>query len=717
MRAPLSAAVLWLAILLLWPFAAAAGRTVPVDFPERIEKEVAAGEIDRATADLYWLQAVKAPARLPERYRAPQGDGAGRAARAQAAAARGGPLTVRCATPILRAVQSRLEEMPPELRRAAEALLAPPAPGRAPAPRRAGKGVTHVLPNWIETENFSFEWGPDLTSAAGQAAVDADGDGLPDVVEQWATYFETAYAFARSLEFTHPVLEESLVSVYLGNSDPDATIDDIGGSFLGFTSGAPGELPYVVVQSDLRTDYVNDEGRAAEGSAWDRVEANVGGNMKIVAAHEFFHVLHFLYEPPAWNSQEDDWWLEAAATWFEDEVFDGVNQYYSLYEGPTGWAAQVERGLPVPRLLDDPTVDYETRAYGAAIFAKYVAEHGGGQASQRELFEHFQPQPGAPDGRRPLEGLDVYARERGYGGLAELFLGFAGANAGMDYEEGAHFGAVPVRKAALDADSAVDAVTGSDPPQGLPAPAYLGATYLRESGFAGGLKVELQGTAEPEPSTWGLALRVRRGAGYAVVLGALDADGAPALQVSSAGGIGEVSAAVSFLGVGATPAGYASRASSATPASTPLPAPVLESPVPLTGRGAGLGGLRLAWAPVPGAAGYVVRWRGAAEGTFSSRTVYGNPVNPTSRRVEVELRSLRAGGVYELRVLAYDGAGTAGQEAVWAGVSAGSAPSGVMAPVTVGARDVSFSGINVPERGGGSKGIGGVDCFLRALGR
>ncbi|MEW6486830.1 MAG: fibronectin type III domain-containing protein [Thermodesulfobacteriota bacterium] len=716
MRSLLGALLLALAALPAGPAYAAERLWATAAFPAAVQAAVAAGELDRAEADLYWLYAVKAPERLPDGYRAPAA--AARAARSPA----GGLalLELRCATPILRAVRSRLDQMPPAVRREAEALLQRPASGPRGALRRAGKSVTHVLPNWIETENFSFEWGPDLTAATGQAAVDADGNGLPDVVEQWASYFETAYALARELGFTHPILDQELVPVYLGNSDPDSAIDDIGGSFLGFTAGEPGELPYIVVQGDLRVDtWLNDEGSAAGGTAWDRVEANVRGTMKIVAAHEFFHVLHFLYEPPVWNSREDDWWLEATATWFEDEVFDGVNQYYSRFDGPTGWAGTVELGLPVPLLLDDPTVDYTIRAYGAVIFAKYLAEHGGGRASQRDLFDLIRAGPEAPPGRRPLEALDAYARTLGYDGLEELYLGFAAANAGMDYEEGAHFGfpggTVPVRKRSLDADSAADTLPDTDPARPLPVPAYLGATYLAEGGFSGGLRVGLRGTSEPGSSPWGLALRVRRAGGYAVVLGSLDPGGLPEAEVSSLGPGDEILAAVSFLGPAETPTGYATEVSGAAIPAFSLPAPVLAAPVALPGRGADRGGVRLAWAPVEGAAGYVLRWRSGPQEPLASRTLFGHPTDPQTGRVEVELRSLQAGGTYEVRVLAYGPTGAAGAEAVLPGVRAGGAPATGLAPVRVLAQDVSVPGINVPERSAGSKGIGGVECFLRAL--
>jgi hypothetical protein len=43
-------------------------------------------------------------------------------------------------------------------------------------------------------------------------------------------------------------------------------------------------------------------------------------SMKATAAHEFFHEVQFAYD-----FAEDAWWMEATATWMEEQVFDGAN--------------------------------------------------------------------------------------------------------------------------------------------------------------------------------------------------------------------------------------------------------------------------------------------------------------------------------------------------------------------------------------------------------
>ena len=43
-------------------------------------------------------------------------------------------------------------------------------------------------------------------------------------------------------------------------------------------------------------------------------------NIEVTAAHEYFHATQYAYD-----AFEDSWFLEATATWAEDEVYDGVN--------------------------------------------------------------------------------------------------------------------------------------------------------------------------------------------------------------------------------------------------------------------------------------------------------------------------------------------------------------------------------------------------------
>ncbi len=422
-----------------------AGVGVAPGFGARLSELVRSGHVTRPEADLYRLYAVKAPERLPADLRA--GDGP---ARYRVAA--GGPVEIlRCGTPTLRAARASLPDLPPALRAEAEELLGSADDGRA-ANRTAAQ-----LSNSFITDNFTFEWGPDLTDEDGSTPPrDDDADGVPDVVELWAGYFETSYAEEiGTMGYTHPSLAANRVTVYLGNSDPSTGVDNITEGTYAFTY-ADDPLSYIVVNNDLTFVPANDEGATGP--------AKIHGAMKITAAHELFHVVHFLYEPSAWQPTEDDWWFETSATWMEDEVFDGVNDYYQYY-GATGWTAFAADGLAVA--FGDP--HYTVRAYGGAIFAKYLSEHVDGRQSLLDVWAEIRPETSsAPGGRRILDALDAYAVQQGFGGgLGELFLGFAAANAVMDYEEGANYGSVAVDPGGVGTASFDDL-------------GYLGARYRSE---------------------------------------------------------------------------------------------------------------------------------------------------------------------------------------------------------------------------------------------
>ncbi|GAB6061842.1 hypothetical protein JCM30394_05710 [Deferrisoma palaeochoriense] len=462
------------------------------DLADRIDALVARGETSPDQAELYWLYAVRAPERLPAGLRtAPAGN---RAARAAAEASEQEPFALRCGTPVLRHVRARLGRLPPALRAEAVELLGRPAAGRGAAFRTAaGKTGAPALANPHVTEHFSIEWGPDLTNEDGSTPLRDDGplgpgdpatggNGIPDVVERWAAYFEAAYAAeVGEMGYTHPAVEANLIPVYIGNSDATTSLEDIGSRTYAFTWSDEG-IPYIVVNNDL--SFVPPNGEGTSGLA------KIHGAMKITAAHELFHVFHFLYEPQGvWNATEDDWWFECSSTWMEDEVFDDVNDYYQYFNqtgGRSGWADFLESGLPVDRGVGD--LEWVTRAYGSVIFAKYLSEHVGGRQAMFDVWDRIRF-----DGQRILDALDAFATANGFAGLPDLFLGFVGATAIMDYEEGANYGSVPLAGTSLESLNFF----------GL---GYLGARYEKET-LAAGVSTFAYDT--PTESGWGVATAYR----------------------------------------------------------------------------------------------------------------------------------------------------------------------------------------------------------------
>ncbi|WP_182379597.1 MXAN_6640 family putative metalloprotease [Nocardioides sp. WS12] len=81
-------------------------------------------------------------------------------------------------------------------------------------------------------------------------------------------------------------------------------------------------------------------------------------NLKVTAAHEYFHAVQFAYD-----ANEDGWFMEGTATWAEDELFNSINDNRSyLPYGPLGVPSQ-----PLDRWGN-------LAQYGSWIFFRYLGE-------------------------------------------------------------------------------------------------------------------------------------------------------------------------------------------------------------------------------------------------------------------------------------------------------------------------------------------------------
>jgi len=115
-------------------------------------------------------------------------------------------------------------------------------------------------------------------------------------------------------------------------------------------------------------------------------------NMQVTAAHEYFHAVQFGYD-----ISEDAWFMEATATWVEDEVFDRVDDNVSyLPWGPLG-----QPDLPLDSLRDG-------YYYGAWIFFRHLTERY--RTSQAGLPEIVRSMWRYADAARP-GATDLYSME------------------------------------------------------------------------------------------------------------------------------------------------------------------------------------------------------------------------------------------------------------------------------------------------------------------
>ena len=93
-------------------------------------------------------------------------------------------------------------------------------------------------------------------------------------------------------------------------------------------------------------------------------------NVQVTAAHEYFHSIQFGY-----NCYEEFWFMEASATWSEDELYNDINDFYRY----------------IPTFFNNPDDAINTQGlhmYGACIFFQYIDEHLGGRETIKRCWDY-----------------------------------------------------------------------------------------------------------------------------------------------------------------------------------------------------------------------------------------------------------------------------------------------------------------------------------------
>jgi hypothetical protein len=246
-------------------------------------------------------------------------------------------------------------------RRKARSLLARPTDGSAD---RYGDGYPAAAPvASAESAHFCVFWVnapgfPDSPNLADLNGV-ADGDGIPDYVEEMLLIAEHSYSVEVApgpLGWRPPKPDKDGCG-----ADPSARADiylkQLGTKGLfGYESPDPG-------QGRARKQYGymvldNDYAQAEYGYADPLIPA------KVTFAHEFNHLLQQNYD-----SFQDLWMFESTATWVEDHVYPEINDYLnylpSFAQNP---------GKP----LTLRTAGRQLKVYGAAVWNHWLATGGGG---------------------------------------------------------------------------------------------------------------------------------------------------------------------------------------------------------------------------------------------------------------------------------------------------------------------------------------------------
>ena len=338
--------------------------------------------------------------------------------------------------------------------------------------RKSVRG-THLLPNWTETANFSIEWGDTASSyflwdggyVSGKILACSKGatcTGIPDIVDNWADYFEEAWEIETGgLGYIKPAGSDTyLYDIYIAN-----TRDNISGNSDDKTPTLSwGYLGYTITYCDDYFDIC--KGDVTDSYSYIVVNGNISDakTMMTTAAHEFFHAIQFSYPTiDIWYSPDDHWWIEATATWMEEVVYDDANHYYS----------EVGKWLRNPWLsLKYSGNRYTNHEYGDALFVIFMTDvYLNDRDFVRSVWE---------SDKSGIEAIDDVLIAKYNLDFDSAFKEFIALNAVADrastwggYEEGRQYGSAAITGSHNSYPLSFFLISGDNAPQ------ELGSNYIR----------------------------------------------------------------------------------------------------------------------------------------------------------------------------------------------------------------------------------------------
>jgi len=297
---------------------------------ELVEEDYAAGALDKENANRYRAYAVLAPEKLPQKYKS---------------AAIGKDATESMVRQALEwdGLSKSTQQEILELR---------------------ANGFANMK-NSFETEHFVLHYSTVSTSDAVPAVDESGIRGVPDYIEVAARSWEEIWQL-QVVELGYPapkgVTSQNKFHVYYdkipyyGYCVPtNVKLEGLSPVPVGTASA------YIVVNNDFYGFPPNDE---------DRTGAEVirSGALKVTQAHEFMHAIQF-----AINVYGSGWLMESHATWAEDAVYDGIND----------WHWYINSFLATPEL---PI--FSRYLYGAAYFQNYLSERYGADVMRQIWLAH-----------------------------------------------------------------------------------------------------------------------------------------------------------------------------------------------------------------------------------------------------------------------------------------------------------------------------------------
>jgi hypothetical protein len=236
----------------------------------------------------------------------------------------GNPLPIKCGTAAVLDFQLNRDKIDPSILKSL---------GTAIVSRPSGLPLTYVSPSG----NFLIHYDKTGAKACYQPTVDSDADGVPNYVESVGIIADSVYTnIITVMGYPLPPSDGS----YNGGGDAkhDIYLDALGANYYGLTyadsiriDGAGGRkaTSFLVLDKDYQM-FSSYASRPLDA-------------IRVTTAHEYFHAVQFgidIFETES-NGPNDtrQYWMEMSAVWMEEQLYDGINDYYgylnSFFRNPT----------------------------------------------------------------------------------------------------------------------------------------------------------------------------------------------------------------------------------------------------------------------------------------------------------------------------------------------------------------------------------------------
>jgi hypothetical protein len=236
-------------------------------------------------------------------------------------------------------------------------------------PNRNAYSVPEARNSPACSEHFCVHWvdqGLDAPSLS-----DRDADGAPDFVERVLRVAERVHAVENGrLGWREPRTDGRQGG---GNGKTDVYLSQIGGELFGYAAPDRGQatrrhrIPrrlhgYLVLDNDY--------------SAFEFPGTKPLNDLEVTFAHEYNHILQFGYD-----AYQDPWFAESTATWMEDRVYNGIDDYLRY----------VRRWV---RLWETPLTTNSIKEYGSAVWNQWLARRYGKALLRRAWAGAIHAKPG-----------------------------------------------------------------------------------------------------------------------------------------------------------------------------------------------------------------------------------------------------------------------------------------------------------------------------------